>query len=351
MFMAVIAMVLTVFNACHKDELKTLSDGNAAKVGNPGVYLENGYLVVKNMNVVDSLKKMLINKSEVEQLDWEKQLGLKSAKSFRIQSSEKFAGIQNQREGESLISELVKKGYFSQKDSSMCYPFYNYSWDCILNKEGQIKIGKVLYRFQKDAQIAVLDGKVNTLNHFIENSQSFDTSLVRVFHFQKLKSTTPVNYGAVASNSYTNDGVRFTISLYYEPTTTIGIDPYGGTGTLQTGVEYYLYFHEQQHFIAWWNDYRTYFHHQHISYDIGGNYDPIQGGYSTHIVNMTPGPWWQVNGAALANVYLTVGTWGFQIYAYPVYSTYTGPIINNFSCNSYSTEIFDQNTPLKLIIN
>lgn len=210
MFMAVIAMVLTVFNACTKDELKTSPDEAIAKTGKADVYLENDYLVVKDFEAIDSLKKTLQNKSLEEQSSWENQLGLKSAKTIRAQASDKLAECTTQQQAESYARELVKEGYFSMRDSSMCYPFYNYSWDCVLNKHGVIKIGSVLYCFQKDAQISIIDGKTKTLNQFLSKPESCDTALVKVYSFPKLKSTTPTNYGEVAWNrAYSaGEGVR-----------------------------------------------------------------------------------------------------------------------------------------------
>lgn len=133
---------------------------------------------------------------------------------FRAQSSDKLAGYTNLQQAETYAKELVKEGYFSMTDSSMCYPFYNFSWDCVLNKNGVIKIGDVLYCFQKDAEVAILDGKSTTLNQFLQNSQSYDKSKVKVIPFQKLKSTTPVNYGLI-QNVAQGSKYRFTLGLFW----------------------------------------------------------------------------------------------------------------------------------------
>ena len=189
--LAALAVVLMTLGACQKDELKTIPDERIAKTGKTDVFLENDYLVVKNSEAVDSLKKTLQNKSLEEQLRWESQLGLKSAKTFRAQASDKLAGFTNELQAETYARELVKEGYFSMRDSSMCYPFYNYSWDGVLNKNGVIKIDNVLYCFQKYAQSCVIDGMVETLIKFLRIAKSCDSVLVKVYYFPKLKSTSP----------------------------------------------------------------------------------------------------------------------------------------------------------------
>lgn len=353
MFMAAIAMVLTVFNACTKDELpvdkKSSMEMSSKK---PDVYLENDYLVVKNFEAVDSLKKTLQNKSLEEQASWENQLGLKSAKTFRAQVSDKLGEFQNEADAENYAKELVKEGYFSMRDSSICYPFYNYSWDCILNKNGVIKIGDVLYCFQKDAQISILDGKVKTLNQFLSKPESCDTAIVKVYSLLKLKSTTPTNYGTVKSNTMPSagGGVRWTLSFCYDKVTSQinvpgSIDPI----TVQTGLHYYLYFHEQKHGTFGWRDSRDIFYYQHISYSFGGCKDPYTNVYFGSTSNMTPAPGYsQLNTTSLANVYVDVHGWLFSGALSPIPPSYTGPVIYNFSGNGYTDYI---STVLNLTIN
>ncbi|MDO8929555.1 MAG: hypothetical protein Q7W54_11280 [Bacteroidota bacterium] len=352
-FLAAIAVVLTVFNACQKDELKTNPDEGIAKTGKADVFLENDYLVVKNFEAVDSLKKFLQNKSLEEQSIWENQLGLKSAKTFRAKASDKLAGYTTLQQAEIYAKELAKEGYFNMRDTSMCYPFYNLSWDCILNKNGVIKIGDVLYYFQKDAQVAIIDGNLKTLNQFLSKPESYDTTLVKIYSLPKLKSTLPTNYGEYAwGRVYSNGGgVRWTFTFNFDKVTGLATDPWGNLITVQTGLHYYLYFHEEKKRTFGWGDSRDIFWHQHLSYNLGGNYDPLQSGNSTNFTNMTPAPYYtQVNASELSNVYLDVHGWWFTYVLSPIPSTYPGtaPIINNFSCNGRANYI---STPITLTIN
>ena len=107
---------LSIFNACQKSELEApqpADDAQSQEVIKPDVYLENDYLVVKNLEAVDSLKKVLLNKSLEEQSSWENQLGLKSAKIFRAQASDKLAGFENYAIAKRYAEELAEEGYFN----------------------------------------------------------------------------------------------------------------------------------------------------------------------------------------------------------------------------------------------
>src|SRR5690606_34377938 len=179
-------------------------------------------------------------------------------------ASDQLGGYTNPQQAETYARVFIKEGYFSMNDSSMCYPFYNYSWDCVLNKNGVIKVGDVIYCFQKDAQISIIDGKAETLNQFLNNSESCDTALVKVYSSPKLKSTTPTNYGTVASNTdySTGKGVRWTLSFCYDKITMLAPHPLGGLIEVQTGLKYYLYFHEEKKGTFGWRDSKDIFWHQ-----------------------------------------------------------------------------------------
>ncbi len=334
------AMSLSIFNACQKsDELIDQSiDEQLLDVTKPDVYSENGYLVVKSFETADSLRLMLQNKSLEEQSIWENQMGLKSAKTFRAQASDELAGFENLTEAKKYAEELVKEGYFNMADSSLCYPFMDFTWDCILNKNGVIKIDDVLYCFQNDAQISIIDGKVETLNQYLNNPSDCDTSIVKIYSFEKLKSTLPTNYGTVESvRKYSEGGgVRWTFYFKYGQATMEIPNPNGGLHTIQNGLKYYLYFHKEKKATFGWRDSKGYFSVQHLSYDLGGNYDVHEGAYFLRYVNMTPASGYtQVNYSELSNVYLDVRQWNFEWPLDPIPSSYPGtaPIINNFSCN------------------
>lgn len=344
---------LGIFTACEKSDEFSGTDSQLLNTSKPDVYSENGYLVLKDFETADHLRKLLQNKSLEEQFIWENQIGLKSAKMFRAQASDKLAGYEDFDNAKKYAEQLVKEGYYNMKDSSLCYPFSDYSWDCVLNKDGLIKIGNVLYCFQKDAQISVIDGSEKTLSQFLSNPESWDTTLVQVRSYPKLKSTLPTDYGTVASTTVYSEGggVRWTFSFCYGENTLLVTDAWGNLITVQNGLKYYLYFHKEKKGTFGWRDSKGYFSHQHLSYNLGGNYDSYEGGYCTNFTNMTPASGYtQINYSELSNVYLDVKGWIFEWPLSPIPSSYPGtaPIINNFSCNG---KLISHDLVINLTIN
>lgn len=70
--LAMAATVLTIINGCQKDELVgQLADEQLQAAVKPDVFLENGYLAFKNMEVVDSVVQMLGKMKRTEKEAWE----------------------------------------------------------------------------------------------------------------------------------------------------------------------------------------------------------------------------------------------------------------------------------------
>lgn len=188
MFMAVIAMVLTVFNACQKDELKTSPDEAIAKTGNPDVYLENDYLAFKNMNAVDSVMNVLNSMSRQEKEAWDQNMGLKSARAEfdklydeyeKLTSKEEFLKFKSKYAGQLKFNEM------DETDCSIDYPYIETSFTPILNNHGVFKVGLSILCYTNESQIIILDGdlnKLNNLNAYIDDKNVLIT--------RQLKSTT-----------------------------------------------------------------------------------------------------------------------------------------------------------------
>ncbi|MFV0266865.1 MAG: hypothetical protein ACK5HT_07000 [Draconibacterium sp.] len=350
-----VVTALGIFNACEKSDglIDESIDAQSQEAIKPDVYSENGYLVVKNYEAADSLRMMLQNQSLEEQSNWDNKMGLKSAKIFRAKASDKLAGYEDYDKAKKYAEELVEEGYFNMADSSLCYPFNNYTWDCILNKDGIIKIGDVLYCFQRDAQITIIDGKLKTLSQFLNNPGSCDSALVKIYPYQTLKSTIPTKYGTVKSETKKSakKGVRWTLSLCYGKETMEIPLPVGNV-THQNGVKYYLYFHKQKKATFGWRDSKGIFLHQRVSYDLGGNSNSlVPGGYWEHRVNMTPETGYTpLNTSELSSVYLDLPPWIFN-WPLPMDSRFhegNAPVIKNFSCNG---ELDVHNLIINLTIN
>lgn len=166
--MAAIALVLTVFNACQKDELKIPSDDGIAKVSKPDVYLENGYLAFKNMNAVDSVINVLGMMSRQEKDSWEQQMGLKSARSEfdkLFDEYEKLTSKEDFLKFKSKYADRLKFNEMDETDCSIDYPYQDSFFAPVMNSSGILKVGISLFKFTRENQITILDGDLEKLNN------------------------------------------------------------------------------------------------------------------------------------------------------------------------------------------
>lgn len=148
MFMAVIAMVLTVFNACTKDELKTAPDEGIAKTSKADVYLENGYLAFKNMNAVDSVMNVLSKMTRQEKDAWEQQMGLKSARAEFDKLFDEYEKLTSKEEFLKFKSKYADQLKFNEMDETDCsidYPYISTFFRPVLNNNGVFKVGLSLF--------------------------------------------------------------------------------------------------------------------------------------------------------------------------------------------------------------
>ena len=166
--MAAIAMVLTVFNACTKDELKTSPDEGIAKTGKADVYLENGYLAFKNMNAVDSVMNELSKMTRQEKDVWEQKMGVKTARAEFDKLFDEYEKLTSKEEFLKFKAKYTDHLKFNEMDETDCsidYPFTSTVFRPILNNNGVFKVGLSLFKYTKENQIIVLDGDIKKLEN------------------------------------------------------------------------------------------------------------------------------------------------------------------------------------------
>ncbi len=167
------AMGLSIFNACQKsDELiHQPVDVQSLEATKPDVFVENGYLVFKNMNVVDSVISMLGKMTRPEKEAWEAQMGFKSARVEydrlydeydKLESYEAFLSFKQKHQDELMFNET------DEDDCSIDYPYNTNFFRPVLNNKGLLKIGSTVIKYMKDKQVTVFDGDMNKVDNWQE---------------------------------------------------------------------------------------------------------------------------------------------------------------------------------------
>ena len=231
---AMVAMSLTIFNGCQKDEFVPILDDKYQEAVKPDVYVENGYLVFKSKEVYDSIRFIIEKYEPEEAIEWEKSLNFTSAKSERY-----FAEL----EANEIVSEEdvkdFKKRYSRSFDISdeldLNYKFYASSLGAILNIDGEVKIGSSLYKFAGKEYI-VLDGdykKLKTIDNELK-SGSLSDDLIIIFDpnpKSKLKSTDVITSGSFQIYNYRKLDYRVEKIVY---------SSFAGIDYMNTGQYMYL---------------------------------------------------------------------------------------------------------------
>ena len=272
---------LSIFSACEKsDELIDQSvDLQMQATEKPDVYSENGYLVFKNGEIADSVADLRAQVTYEEQLDWEQFYRFESARIFRTKLNDKIVETEDYQMFDNLVKEATNLGYFNNEEKCMDYPFANENWASILNKDGVVKIGDVLYLFTKTGGKAIVNGNLNQIKK-IKHGNTLPEN-VTVFDFEnKLKSTTLPDYGEVYHAQVNRDKKYYLdVSLNYderrEDIDVIDIN----TGQIVTvsfpvAVEYNFYCRARKRKFYGWFDYRTRLYHVPHSVNVGGNTVP-----------------------------------------------------------------------------
>lgn len=140
------------FFSCEKNEVVDMTDAPdmnnipRTRAMSSDVTVENGYLVLKDWHVLDSIENMCTLMTDEEQTAWEKKLGFESAYTYFMPYfdafdalSEKGEKIKFQEKYKDILG-VVNTGEYCDIE----YPFDVRGRAAILSKDGKIKIGNTL---------------------------------------------------------------------------------------------------------------------------------------------------------------------------------------------------------------
>ena len=119
------------------------------------------------------------NKADETIKDFESKIGFKSAYSFLNELKDKAEGL-SESEIPNYLETVSKKGYFDKENNDFVYPFTNESFATVLNPQGKVQIGKIIYRFEGTTEIITadlsgLENKTGIMN--VEKRISLDTNI------------------------------------------------------------------------------------------------------------------------------------------------------------------------------
>ncbi|MGC9355912.1 MAG: hypothetical protein ACP5D9_18850 [Mariniphaga sp.] len=268
-FFVVMAAIIAAVGGCQKEELtvRQLTDEvQPQEVVQPDMYVEGDYLVFKDFETLDSIKKELNGMSINAIQNFEAKLNFKSAFSYRKELLEKADELPDHDLTE-FLDEVSKKGFFDKNNQEFTYPFYNESYAKVLNPDGKVKIGNTFYQFEGTTEIVTpdLSGFNNTKElKNLEHRVQLNPELSQLKSGELLKET-----------MLKDNRLRSLLQLKREQFNVYDwiIDPIDGIvwGFVGFNYEVYYRFYSYKQYSLYKSDRPTYFNWRTKKAQVGGN--------------------------------------------------------------------------------
>lgn len=180
------------FFSCQKNDILPVNDSEQASVlksrsASSDVKVENGYLVVENLDVLDSLMRRLSSMTDMQMLAWGNAIGFESAYSYYKPYFDAFDTL----ETEALVKDFqqkyedVVKFTINEEEWNVDYPFKVEDLEYVLSKDGKIKVGKTLWIYKSDRKIVILDGSLEKVEKYGDAVASVPDEEVIVYYFNR----------------------------------------------------------------------------------------------------------------------------------------------------------------------
>lgn len=327
-FFAVMAAIIATVGGCQKEELtdRQLTDKVQPQVVvQSDVYVEDDYLVFKDYETLDSLKKHLLSLSIEEIKSFETKMGFNSAYMYRQNA---MCSLENLSDNQLLLklSQLTDEGYFDGSTGEFTFPFQNETFAVILNSEGKIKIGRTYYQFKGNEQLLTPDLKSTGLK---DKPEKYIKKVIVNEELSKLKSAEKI------AEALTKDGqLRTSLKVYREEIRIYDwiIHPIDGIvwGYVGSTWDVYYKFYSYRQYSLYKADRETYFHWKTRQASIGGN----DGYWYLNYYNPNP---YQENSNYCAKFY-------FLIYSSGLTASMYRPTVHNINVEFWTDKIPSYNT-------
>lgn len=180
--------------ACEKSEVMPAGESLAGSVTSRSVssevYVEDGYLVLKDLNTLDSINILLSEMTGEERLLWDKQMGYESAYSYFKSYFDAFDALETVAEMEAF-QERYKEVLKVINDDVYCdvdYPFEYRGDVACLSKDGKVKIGNTLWIYKEDRKVTIFNATSENILKYSEATETNEEKGVYVDYFNQLNA-------------------------------------------------------------------------------------------------------------------------------------------------------------------
>ncbi len=246
-----------VLTSCSEDKVLNhdmpLTKGVINYITNENVWVENGYLVVKDFHVLDSLEQMCIEMSENERQEWEKKIGFESAYSHFKSYFDAFDDLED--DNQMKVFQKQYQGVVKIIDENECldvdYPFNVHGKAEILSKDGKIKIGNTLWIYKNDRKITIENALKDRIEAFADavNTDSENGVIVDYYNLPMTRAGQADGFMTLTGGDQHKDNRRYKWAL--------DLYPEKADGEERTILALYQQGYKRKNSKKSWRTYRT----------------------------------------------------------------------------------------------
>lgn len=189
----VMLCMLFALSSCNKENLEMDGDASLTFVAEPllvkdavpDVYAEDGCLVLKNLQVRDSIAEMLYDMTDEERVAWEKSWGFESAMTHFAPYFEKYDNVASEEECERFVRDYASVLQITRDKEGLVeveYPFNAQGNESVVNKDGRVRIGNALYIYKDNRRIVVHKATPEKVAKYQNATMASNQDLVEVIY-------------------------------------------------------------------------------------------------------------------------------------------------------------------------
>ena len=181
----------------------------------PDVYAEDGCLVLRSLEVRDSMVNVLANMTNEERKTMEKEWGFESAATYYEPCFARFDSVGTAEEGRRLakeMAEVLRVTWNGDGTFDADYPFEAAGgYECIVNREGEVRVGNSLYIYKPDRRVVIHFPTPEKVAAYRDARTGSEEDLVEVVYAAHAPMTRTGDVAAdivwASSNGYVQDAV------------------------------------------------------------------------------------------------------------------------------------------------
>ena len=161
------ALVCAVFMGCNKDLteenggilLRNENNGVVSQAIAPDVWVEEGRLALRDLDVRDSMVNVLAGMTDKDREMMERARGFESAATYYAPYFARFDSVTSAKESRRVAEELadvLRVTWNEDGTFDVDYPFEAPGgYECLVNRDGEVVVGNALYLYKADRRVVI----------------------------------------------------------------------------------------------------------------------------------------------------------------------------------------------------